>query len=166
MNLAVPFDLLISIAIFALIVWRRTVSIKKPIASGRRLLLPLIFLIPGIGIFYNPNLHQPPQSLIIITAAVGVVLSIPLIVTSNYERRVDGRIYSKANPMFVATLATLLIVRLIGMAVLRQLDEATTTLLMYVLVVAYLFSWRIICWLKYRSVVNKSPVNKDVTTGR
>lgn len=77
-----------------LIFWRRYRSMYKPIkGTGKRILWPLLFLTPGILLFFGPV--HPAILQVTIAASIGVIFAIPLIFLTNYERREDGNIYTK-----------------------------------------------------------------------
>ncbi|EEL03073.1 hypothetical protein bcere0014_53470 [Bacillus cereus BDRD-ST196] len=61
--------------------------------TGKRILWPLLFLTPGILLFFG-TVH-PAIVQVTIAASIGVIFAIPLIFLTNYERREDGNIYTK-----------------------------------------------------------------------
>lgn len=80
-------------AIAALVLWRRTRSFYRPIrGDGKRLLYPILFMLPGLLLIFNSNVHAPFYEFLI-AAAIGIILSIPLIWTTNYEIR-DDHLYT------------------------------------------------------------------------
>ncbi len=80
--------------VIGLVIFRRMRSMNRPINNkGRRLLLPLFFLLPGFSLYAAPIQLAGWQ--IGIAAGIGLLLSIPLIILSGYEVREDGQIYAK-----------------------------------------------------------------------
>ena len=99
--------------IAVLVLWRRTRSMYRPIrGSGIRLLLPMLFILPGLSLLLSPEVNEPAWAF---GAAfgLGVVFSIPLIWTTNYEKREDNQIYARKNWGFIAAFVGILAIRLI-----------------------------------------------------
>ncbi len=83
-----------------LILWRRMRATSRPVkGKGYRLLLPLLFLALGLTGLLNPELHLTVKE-VVLSLLCGAVLSIPMILTTNYERREDGLIYPKKKRRF------------------------------------------------------------------
>lgn len=80
---------------FGLILWRRTRAMVRPIkGSGLRILLPLLYMSPAFSVVIQPSVHMTTME-IIVSVIFGIILSIPLIYTTGYEIREDGKIYAK-----------------------------------------------------------------------
>ena len=79
----------IVIIVAALVLWRRTRAMYRPMkGNGTRLLLARLFLLlPSLPIILNPNVHVAVWWWIC-AAILGFLLSIPLIWTTNYELRI------------------------------------------------------------------------------
>jgi Protein of unknown function (DUF1453). len=58
--------------------------------------------------------------------------------------------------MFIVTLASLFVLKILGVILLRQVDVTTTSFLIYVLVIAYFVPWRLACWVKYRRIESQN----------
>ena len=134
-----------------LIFWRRYRSMYKPIkGTGKRILWPLLFLTPGILLFFGPV--HPALLQVTIAASIGVIFAIPLIFLTNYERREDGNIYTKKSAAFLITFIGIVILRYSSRQYIVDLDQQTIGLLFYVVAVSYIIPWRIACYIKFRKV--------------
>ncbi|WP_377865352.1 CcdC family protein [Bacillus sp. R86525] len=134
-----------------LIFWRRYRSMYKPIkGTGKRILWPLLFLTPGILLFFGPV--HPAILQVTIAASIGVIFAIPLIVLTSYERREDGNIYTKKSAAFLITFIGIVILRYGSRQYIVDLDQQTIGLLFYVVAVSYIIPWRIACYIKFRKV--------------
>ncbi|MBJ7997975.1 CcdC family protein [Bacillus mycoides] len=134
-----------------LIFWRRYRSMYKPIkGTGKRILWPLLFLTPGILLFFGPV--HPAIVQVTIAASIGVIFAIPLIFLTNYERREDGNIYTKKSAAFLITFIGIIILRYGSRQYIVDLDQQTIGLLFYVVAVSYIIPWRIACYIKFRKV--------------
>ncbi len=140
------------ILIAGLILWRRTRSFYRPIrGSGIRLLLPVLFMLPGIMIFLNPRIHAPLLEWII-AIVIGLALSIPLIWTTNYEVREDQQIYAKKNMGFIVAFLAILGIRLLLRNYVSMLDPETLAALFMVIAFSYVIPWRVMSYLKFRKL--------------
>ncbi|EJQ13668.1 cytochrome c biogenesis protein CcdC [Bacillus cereus] len=134
-----------------LIFWRRYRSMYKPIkGTGKRILWPLLFLTPGILLFFGPV--HPAILQVTIAASIGVIFAIPLIFLTNYERREDGNIYTKKSAAFLITFIGIVILRYNSRQYIVGLDPQIIGLLFYVVAVSYIIPWRIACYIKFRKV--------------
>ncbi|HDR7607435.1 CcdC family protein [Bacillus mycoides] len=134
-----------------LIFWRRYRSMYKPIkGTGKRILWPLLFLTPGILLFFGPV--HPAIVQVTIAASIGVIFAIPLIFLTNYERREDGNIYTKKSAAFLITFIGIVILRYSSRQYIVGLDPQIIGLLFYVVAVSYIIPWRIACYIKFRKV--------------
>ena len=92
------------LVIFGLIPWRRTRAMVRPIkGSGLRILLPLLYMSPALSVVIQPSVHMTSIE-IAFSVIFGIVLSVPLIYTTSYEIRDDGKIYAKKSIGFVIAL--------------------------------------------------------------
>ncbi|NWK69426.1 cytochrome c biogenesis protein CcdC [Bacillus paramycoides] len=134
-----------------LIFWRRYRSMYKPIkGTGKRILWPLLFLTPGILLFFGPV--HPAILQMGIAIFIGALFAIPLIVLTNYERRDDGNIYTKKSAAFLISFIALVVLRYGSRQYIVDLDQQTIGLLFYVVAVSYIIPWRIACYIKFRKV--------------
>ncbi|OQR56915.1 CcdC family protein [Bacillus sp. CDB3] len=134
-----------------LIFWRRFRSMYKPIkGEGKRILWPLLFLIPGILLFFGPV--HPAILQVTIAIIIGVLFAIPLIFLTSYERREDGNIYTKKSAAFLITFIGIVILRYSSRQYIVGLAPQTIGLLFYVVAISYIIPWRIACYIKFRKV--------------
>jgi membrane protein CcdC involved in cytochrome C biogenesis len=142
--------------IAALVLWRRTRSMYRPIrGSGIRLLIPLLFMLPGISLLLNPNVNEPAWAFGA-AFALGIVFSFPLIWTTNYEVREDKLIYAKKNWGFIVAFIGILIVRFILRQELSDMDPQGKMALFIMVAFGYLIPWRVVSFMKFRRLVNQS----------
>ncbi|SDD77952.1 Membrane protein CcdC involved in cytochrome C biogenesis [Paenibacillus sp. UNCCL117] len=135
-----------------LIFWRRMKAASRPIrGKGYRLLLPLLFLSFGLLGLFNPQLVLSTKE-VILSLLCGAVLSVPMIMTTNYERRDDGFIYAKRSKAFMVVLVALIALRLALRSYLSGLDPAELGMLFYLIAVGYIVPWRVASYLKYRKL--------------
>lgn len=143
-------------AIAVLVLWRRTRSMYRPIrGNGIRLLIPLIFVLPGLSLVLSPDTSAPGWE---IGAAfgLGIVFSIPLIWTTNYEVREDKLIYARKNWGFVVVFLGVLIARLVLRQELSDIDPQGQLALFMAVALGYLIPWRVVSFLKFRRLLNQS----------
>lgn len=151
----------IVLAAMALIIWRRTRATSRPIkGNGLKMLIPLIFLLPAILMFMNPELHLTMRE-IVLSVGTGVVLSIPLILTTNYELRADGHIYAKKSMGFIISFIALVIFRLGLRDYLSELDPNELTAIFFLVAAAYVLPWRIASYLKFRQVLGSRTADQN-----
>ncbi|TJY42586.1 cytochrome c biogenesis protein CcdC [Cohnella pontilimi] len=142
-------------AIAALVLWRRTRSMYRPIrGSGIRLLIPMLFMLPGMSLLLNPNVHEPAWAFGA-ALGLGIVFSIPLIWTTDYEVREDKLIYAKKNWGFIAAFIGILIVRFTLRRELTDIDPEGMMALFMMVAFGYIIPWRIVSFVKFRRVLNQ-----------
>ncbi|MFB7140625.1 CcdC protein domain-containing protein [Gottfriedia sp. NPDC056225] len=151
---------MIVIVIAALVLWRRTRAMYRPIkGNGVRLLLPIFYiLIPSIPIILNPAVHAAFWEWIC-ALLFGFILSIPLIWTTNYELRSDQHIYATKNKSFIVFFVMIFIIRFVLRDYLKNLGAETVAALFITIAIAYIIPWRIVSFLKFRGIYNKK--NKE-----
>ena len=139
-----------------LIFWRRYRSMYKPIkGTGKRILWPLLFLTPGILLFFGP-VHPALLQVSYSSIHWGVFSQSHLYILTNYERREDGNIYTKKSAAFLITFIGLVILRYGSRQYIVDLDQQTIGLLFYVVAVSYIIPWRIACYIKFRKVLREN----------
>lgn len=154
---------MIVIVIAALVLWRRTRAMYRPIkGSGVRLLLPILFLIlPSIPFILNPKAHAASWEWIC-ALFFGFILSIPLIWTTNYELRSDQHIYATKNISFIVVFVIIFIIRFVLRDYLKWLGNETEAALFMTVAIGYICPWRIVSFLKFRRVYKKkNDKNKE-----
>ncbi|MGE7114233.1 CcdC family protein [Lysinibacillus sp. NPDC047702] len=152
MQTAIPAtSMFIIIGLFILI--RRIRSMYKPTkGKGGRIILPLLFLTPGLSFFLNASGHVTYLHLSL-AIFLGVGFSIPLILWSDYEIRNDGLIYAKKSPAFIITFAIMIALRYYFRQHISTIEPGTLNMLIFLLVICYLIPWRIACYIKYKKVL-------------
>ncbi|MHC2835888.1 CcdC family protein [Bacillus sp. F9_6S_D1_P_5] len=147
----ITFFLCIALLIF----WRRFRSMYKPIkGTGIRILWPLFFFTPSVLWLFGPV--HPAILQVVIAVSIGILLAVPLIFLTNYERRDDGNIYTKKSAAFLITFIALVVLRYGSRQYIVGLDQQTIGLLFYVVAVSYIIPWRIACYIKFRKVWRKN----------
>jgi membrane protein CcdC involved in cytochrome C biogenesis len=147
----------IAAAIAALVLWRRTRSMYRPIkGKGLRLLIPILFLIPASSMFLNPAVHASGWEWVA-ALAIGMLLSVPLIWTTRYEMREDHLIYTKKNIGFAVAFVAVLAIRFALKNSLSMIDPQTKAALFMTLVFGYLVPWRVVSYFKFRRVYALLP---------
>ncbi|KIL36555.1 cobalamin biosynthesis protein CbiX [Cohnella kolymensis] len=142
----------ILIVVAALVIWRRTRSMYRPIkGNGRRILFPVVFFFPSISMYFNPAVHVHLMEGVV-AVCLGFVLSIPLIWTTNYEVREDNQIYAKKNTAFIFAFMAVLAIRFFLRTHLDTIDPQTLTALFLLVAVSYVVPWRVISYLKFRKI--------------
>lgn len=154
----------IVIIITALVLWRRTRAMYRPIKeNGIRLLLPILFLLlPSLFTILNPNAHAAAWEWIC-AVIFGFLLSIPLIWTTNYEIRSDQHIYAVRNKSFIITFLIVFIVRFLFRDYLKWLGPETEVALFMTVALGYILPWRIISFIKFRQLYkNRIRTNDNI----
>lgn len=162
MNLSSFYSIVIIIA--ALVLWRRIRAMYHPIkGNGTRLLLPILFLaLPSLYTILNPNVHAANWEWIC-AAIFGLLLSIPLIWTTNYELRYDQQIYTVRNRNFIITFLIIFIIRLLLRDYLTWRGPETEVALFMTVALGYILPWRIISFIKFRQLYkNRSRTNDNI----
>ncbi|MFF2480921.1 CcdC family protein [Paenibacillus sp. NPDC058071] len=143
-------------AIAALILWRRTRSMYRPIrGNGIRLLIPMVFMLPGTMLLFNPDVNVPGWAYGA-ALGVGVVFSIPLIWTTDYEVREDKQIYAKKNMGFFVAFIGVVAVRFALRQELSSLDPQSSAALFMTVAFGYIIPWRIVSYIKFRRIAKQS----------
>lgn len=141
---------LIMLAVAALVLLRAVRNMHRPVkGNGFRIILPLFFILPGLEYILQPA-AQAPDWMILSAVALGAVLSLPLILTTGYEVRADGKVYAKMSYWFVVAFLGMLAVRFGLRAELHTLDPQVKTSLFMIVAFCYIIPWRIASYIKYR----------------
>jgi membrane protein CcdC involved in cytochrome C biogenesis len=140
------------ILIMIFVFWLRTRRMRRPIkGKGLRLIVPLIFMIPMLLVPFNSQLHLTTLE-VVSTILLGLVMSLPLIFTTNYEVREDGQIYAKQSRAFIYALIALVAIRLGLREYLSGLDPQELAALFLIIAVSYVLPWRIVSYVKFRKI--------------
>ncbi|REE81526.1 membrane protein CcdC involved in cytochrome C biogenesis [Paenibacillus taihuensis] len=137
-------------AIAVLVLWRRTRSMYRPVrGNGYRILVPLLFMIPAVTLFFNPDVNEPAWAFAG-AFGLGVIFSIPLIWTTNYEVRADDQIYTQKNWGFIAAFVGIVIVRFALRQQFSDMNPQNLMALFVMVAMGYLVPWRIVSFIKFR----------------
>lgn len=150
MTTYITYGIVLLIVIFVL--YRRVSGMSKPVkGNGIRLLIPVPIFLALLLLVFNQLTHI---NILLICAAIllGVILSLPLIYTTNFERRPDGLIYPVRNKQFFIAIIALVVIRIALRSYLMTLGANTEGVLFLILAVAYITPWRIASYIKYRRV--------------
>lgn len=128
----------------------RSKAAKRPV-SVKAIILPPVFMSTGAFMFIFEEFRVPLLQ-VLEALAVGMVFSIILIRTTNFEMR-DGAIFMKRSKAFVYILFGLLIVRLVGKLVLSStIDIGELGGMFWILAFGMIVPWRITMLVKYRKI--------------
>ncbi|WP_290369265.1 cytochrome c biogenesis protein CcdC [Bacillus sp. CECT 9360] len=146
----------ILMAIMALII--RMKASARPV-STKKIILPPLFMSTGALMFLFPVFRVTPLELLE-AVTVGLIFSIFLIKTSNFEVR-DDQIYLRRSKAFAFILIGLLIIRIAAKLMLSSsIDLGELSGMFFLLAFAMIIPWRISMLLKYRKLKNEcSDVN-------
>lgn len=139
-------------AIMALVI--RMKASARPV-STKKILLPPLFMSTGALMFLFPVFRVTPLELLE-AVTVGLVFSIFLIRTSNFEVR-DDQIYLRRSKAFAFILIGLLVIRIAAKLMLSaSLDVGELSGMFFLLAFAMIVPWRISMLMKYRKLRNES----------
>jgi membrane protein CcdC involved in cytochrome C biogenesis len=148
MNGLAMYGIIIMIA--GLVFWRRTRAMVRPIqGSGLEILLPILYLMPGVSAFLNLQLQLKIWEFGI-ASLIGVLLAVPLVLTTNYEIRQDGQIYAQKNKVFFIALIAVLVIRITLRQFISGLDPASLAMLFFTVAFSYVVPWRIVSFVKFK----------------
>jgi membrane protein CcdC involved in cytochrome C biogenesis len=141
----------IGMAILAMFV--RMKAAKKP-ATARKIILPPVFMSTGALMFIEPMFRVTLLELLE-AMAVGLVFSLLLIKTSNFEIR-NNEIYLKRSRAFVFILFGLLVIRIILKLVLSTtIDFGELSGMFFILAFSMIVPWRMAMFLQFRRFQEK-----------
>ncbi|MDQ0350720.1 membrane protein CcdC involved in cytochrome C biogenesis [Alkalibacillus filiformis] len=120
---------------------------KKP-ATVKKIILPPLFMSTGALMFFVPY-FQIQWILVVEATIVGLLFSILLIYTSNFEVK-ENDIYLKPSKALGFILVGLLLIRLTWKAITgADISVGETSAMFYILAFAMLLTWRVAMLLKY-----------------
>jgi membrane protein CcdC involved in cytochrome C biogenesis len=90
----------------------------------------------------------------VVSVIFGMILSAPLVYTTGYEIREDGKIYAKKSIGFVIALILVFIIRRLVNYFLPDIDALTLNALSIISLFVYVGLWRIISYTKFKKVYN------------
>jgi membrane protein CcdC involved in cytochrome C biogenesis len=151
------------ILIIGLVVWRRTVAMVRPIkGSGIKILLPILYITPVFSLFTQLPLQLKLWE-IGAASLTGFLLSVPLMLTTNYEIRQDGQIYAEKNKSFFIALFAVVAIRVVLRQYFSSMDATSLSLLCFTVAVSYVVPWRLVSFVKYRMVKQSKELGGTVT---
>ncbi|WP_239615744.1 cytochrome c biogenesis protein CcdC [Cohnella mopanensis] len=154
----------IAILVAALVIWRRARGMYRPIrGNGTRLILPMLFLAPSLLLIFGAKAHAPAWEWGS-ALAIGCLLSLPLIITTNFERRDDQQIYAVKNMGFFVSFLAVLVIRFLLRDYLSGLDQETMAALFMTLLVGYVVPWRVVSYLKFRKLYLSGSGGMNLTS--
>ncbi|WP_245698336.1 CcdC family protein [Sporosarcina ureilytica] len=136
--------------ILAIIV--RSKSAKQPV-SVKKIILPPVFMSTGALMFIFEEFRVAPLQ-IIEALMVGILFSLILIKTTNFEVRNED-IFIKRSKAFVFILFGLLLIRLIGKLVLSNtVDVGELGGMFWILAFGMIVPWRLAMLIKFKKLEN------------
>ncbi|MFC4810224.1 cytochrome c biogenesis protein CcdC [Paenibacillus sp. GCM10023250] len=147
---------LVVVLIAALILWRRTRAMYRPIkGNGIRLLLPAVYVaVLSVPVASGPNVNAVPWEFLV-AFLIGAALAVPLIWTTNYELRADGQIYAVKNRSFIVAFLAIFVVRFLLRDYFAFIGPDTEAALFVVVAAGYAVPWRIVSYAKFRRLLAK-----------
>jgi len=123
---------------------------KKP-TSARKIILPPLGMSTGFLMFVVPW-TRIPWSFAVGAFLVGVILSYPLIATSQMDM-MDGEVYLKRSKGFIAILLVLMVLRVaLHGYVERYITYPQTGAVLFILAFGMLLPWRVAMFVKFRQL--------------
>ncbi|HLS71701.1 MAG TPA: cytochrome c biogenesis protein CcdC [Chitinophagaceae bacterium] len=149
MFLAIASSVVAMLMAVTMIFYRLKAS-EKP-ASVKKIILPPIFMSTGALMFFLPT-FQVSWVQVIEALLVGVIFSLFLIKTSNFEVR-DQQIYLIPSKAFAFILFGLLGVRVIAKLILNsQISLGETSGMFFLLAFGMIGSWRVAMLYKFKKI--------------
>lgn len=147
------FSTAIGIIMALIVLTIRMKASKKPV-SAKKIILPPIFMSTGALMFIHPMFRVTPPE-IVEALSVGLLFSILLIKTSNFEIRGE-QIYLKRSKAFAFILIGLLIVRIVAKLILSSsIDVGELSGMFWILAFGMIVPWRIAMYLQYKKLCNE-----------
>lgn len=146
--------MLIPLLMATAVIFVRMRAQKKPV-SARRIILPPLFMSTGFAMFHFPE-TATPFSYHVTAFLIGLVLSIPLILTSRFEF-VGQEVYLKRSRAFFLILLGLLVIRtVIKLVVNDSFTVMQTGGLFFLLAYGMIVPWRLAMLYMYRQLTKKA----------
>lgn len=140
------------VVVLGMVFWRRTRAMVRPIqGSGIKILLPVLYIIPGIYAFSNLQLKLKIWEMAV-ASLIGLLLAVPLMLTTNYEIRQDGQIFAQKNKTFFIALIAVVAIRIILRQFISGMDPASLVALFFTVACSYVVPWRLVSYVKFRKI--------------
>lgn len=134
----------------------RSKAANRPVTI-KKIILPPLFMSTGALMFIFKEFRVPPLQ-ILEAVGVGMLFSIILIKTTNFEFRNDD-IFMKRSKVFVFILLGLLIIRLVGKLVLSStIDIGEIGGMFWILAFGMIVPWRIVMLIKFNKLSKEKGV--------
>ena len=91
-----------------------------------------------------------------------MVVSIPLIVTTNFEIRDNGNTFIKRNKTVFVLLIVIFALRFLAIATIKSIDPSTLSFMCNLMTFGYIATWRIISFIKFRGVSSSKQAELSV----
>ncbi|WP_342525538.1 cytochrome c biogenesis protein CcdC [Chryseomicrobium sp. FSL W7-1435] len=149
-EMLVTLSLVSAIVMGTLLAIVRSRAARKP-ATAKKILLPPLFMSTGALMFLFP-FFRVPWIHVAEALAVGMLFSILLIKTSNFEKR-DGAVYLKPSKAFVFILFGLLGLRIVMKLVLSsEIHVGELSGMFWLLAFGMIVPWRLTMYKKYKDL--------------
>ncbi|MDU0202555.1 CcdC protein domain-containing protein [Paenibacillus sp. MAH-36] len=145
-------SMMISALIFFFILRGHLSGMNKPLKkSGVTLLLPILYISTSFTQLFDPSLHIREEQ-VILALLIGMVVSIPLILTTNFEVRDNGNTFIKRNKTVFVLLVVIFALRFLAVATIKSIDPSTLSFMCNLFTFGYIATWRITSYVKFRGV--------------
>lgn len=135
----------------------RSKASNRPV-TPKKIILPPLFMSTGALMFIFEEFRVPPMQ-IIEALVVGMLFSIILIKTTNFEIR-DDAIYMKRSKAFLFILLGLLVIRLIGKLILSStIDVGELGGMFWILAFGMIVPWRFAMLAKFNTLKKSESLN-------
>jgi membrane protein CcdC involved in cytochrome C biogenesis len=146
-----PISLTISLLIVVLILRGVIQGSKKPLhESGRKSLIPILYISTSLFELFDPSLVLTSGRMIS-SIAIGAILSIPLILVTQFERKSDGKMYYKRNVSLYVLIIVIFSIRFFDFLFISGIDPKTLGFLNNVVALSYIAIWRMASFIKFHN---------------
>jgi membrane protein CcdC involved in cytochrome C biogenesis len=151
-----PLSLTMSFLIVVLILRGVIQGSKKPLhESGRKLLIPVLYIATSLFELFDPTLVLT-SGRIMSSIGIGAILSIPLILVTQFERKSDGKMYYKRNVSLYVLIIVIFSLRLLDFFFISGIDPKTLGFLNNVFTLTYIAIWRMASFIKFHTANSRS----------
>ncbi|NEW04756.1 DUF1453 family protein [Paenibacillus sp. SYP-B3998] len=152
-------SLVISILIFFLIMRGQLRGMQKPLKkSGIPLLLPILYISTSLFQLLDPTMHIQREQ-VIISLLLGLVISVPLILTTNFEIRGNGELFIKRSRIVFVLLIVIFALRFVFVANYKLIDPSTLGFMCNLITLSYVTVWRLVSFMKFRSLIHHKSLS-------
>ncbi|WP_310194527.1 CcdC protein domain-containing protein [Bacillus sp. 3255] len=147
----------VSAVIFFFILRGQWSGMRKPLGkSGAALLLPIVYISTSFMQLFDPSLHIREEQ-VILSLIVGMIISIPLIKTTNFEVHDNGETFIKRNHTVFVLLIAIFALRFIAIATIHAIEPSTLSFMCNLITFGYIAAWRVASFVKFRMVSSSKP---------